>query len=896
MHDLSSVSEPRSQVRIEGHILPGLFFAAVPTALFLPITLTGSLIFGSADLYFHLQNRLYPVRWFKEMGVIPLWNPYVNSGMPFLGDPQSSLFSPFSLFFYLLPVHWAQFCADAFAFFLAGFFFYLFMMEIVHRRLPAVFSGLVYSLNSVTISQIFNGNLCHLSAYSLIPAVFFLAERGLQRQWVWNFVAAGVPLALMVFCGHTQYVLYTVTVLIPYLAGRTRQLGRPWTRTVRYYATMGVSALCFAAPQLLPSWEFRLFSNRANGLSFWAVSRDSLPPQNLLTLIMPYFFGCPGTNTLWQSTIYAVSNIYFGIASLALGVIAVRTETESRWRGAAFLFGSLWVFAILMTLGRYTPLYRLFYYFVPGYDTFRAPGRFQVFVGFSQATLAGIGLDRLLYSRSRADVLRQRTAVRILGVAAGVMFFVFGGMFCFREPLFRRLEPYGRGILYDLYYNRGRGQAHSFEYYVNRMPVALNMIIGQGIRASVFLGISAALAGVALRRRRPSPRTVGGFFLIALLADNATMARPMIKPCSIQVYFGSHPALEFLKKHRVSERVLWHDGVLRYQGGMWSGIRDVRGYNPVVIQKYLELLAANDQRCPNADMFFTFLDNPDGPFLRLLNVGWFLREAGSSSPSKENWRLVGRFRGLRFRHVEYKDFQMIFSTEVEVFRARNPLPRAWFVNSVVSVSPRTDVLKRMQSEDFDPVSTAYCECPVAAAQRMSPKREGTAQAILKDETPNRLVFLTRSKENRLLVLSEIWYPGWRGYIDGRLTPIWRTDHALRGVEVPAGEHTVTLVYRPGSFRLGLIVMVLAVMTAFGAVWGVHFIPGRKRRGLAGGVLYEPTSDARGVRQRRRDGGEADGFSRMHHATFPTSEGSRGSIRWPCGAVRGPQSIAQRTGY
>jgi uncharacterized membrane protein YfhO len=70
---------------------------------------------------------------------------------------------------------------------------------------------------------------------------------------------------------------------------------------------------------------------------------------------------------------------------------------------------------------------------------------------------------------------------------------------------------------------------------------------------------------------------------------------------------------------------------------------------------------------------------------------------------------------------------------------------------------------------------------------------------------------TTTDEPRLLVVSEMYFPGWDAYIDGRETMTYRTNYLFRGVVVPAGRHTVTFVYRPASVVAGGIVSALALV-------------------------------------------------------------------------------------
>jgi hypothetical protein len=72
--------------------------------------------------------------------------------------------------------------------------------------------------------------------------------------------------------------------------------------------------------------------------------------------------------------------------------------------------------------------------------------------------------------------------------------------------------------------------------------------------------------------------------------------------------------------------------------------------------------------------------------------------------------------------------------------------------------------------------------------------------------------------NRLVVLTDLWYPGWRAYRDKELLPIARVNHAVRGVFVPAGESLIVFRYEPDSFRWGL--RLLLAGTAGLGLWVV----------------------------------------------------------------------------
>ncbi len=79
----------------------------------------------------------------------------------------------------------------------------------------------------------------------------------------------------------------------------------------------------------------------------------------------------------------------------------------------------------------------------------------------------------------------------------------------------------------------------------------------------------------------------------------------------------------------------------------------------------------------------------------------------------------------------------------------------------------------------------------------------------------------------LLMLSEVYYPAWKAYVDGEPAPLYRADHLFRAVPVPAGEHTVELRYESRSLRVGTAISLLTVLAllalAAARLWGKRVV-------------------------------------------------------------------------
>ena len=77
---------------------------------------------------------------------------------------------------------------------------------------------------------------------------------------------------------------------------------------------------------------------------------------------------------------------------------------------------------------------------------------------------------------------------------------------------------------------------------------------------------------------------------------------------------------------------------------------------------------------------------------------------------------------------------------------------------------------------------------------------------------------TDAAGRRLLVLSDLEYPGWRAAIDGAPARIVRADRGLRGVALPAGRHRVTFTFAPRSVRIGAWLTLAGAAALVALAW------------------------------------------------------------------------------
>jgi hypothetical protein len=127
--------------------------------------------------------------------------------------------------------------------------------------------------------------------------------------------------------------------------------------------------------------------------------------------------------------------------------------------------------------------------------------------------------------------------------------------------------------------------------------------------------------------------------------------------------------------------------------------------------------------------------------------------------------------------------------------------RAWVVHRI-EIDPSTErPLNRLNDRDFDPGRVAIVDrAPVETIDHEVDAGPDSVETLNHD--PTSMEFRVRTNSRGMLVVSEVFYPGWQALVNGQSVPIYRINGFMRGVEVPAGTSTVDFKYQPMSVRLG----------------------------------------------------------------------------------------------
>jgi hypothetical protein len=128
------------------------------------------------------------------------------------------------------------------------------------------------------------------------------------------------------------------------------------------------------------------------------------------------------------------------------------------------------------------------------------------------------------------------------------------------------------------------------------------------------------------------------------------------------------------------------------------------------------------------------------------------------------------------------------------------LPRTWFVDSTHVASTKHEIFETLKSESFDPRRVAILEKQLASNVG---KPDSAATSSVTHYGANAIEVQAKTASPALLVLSEIYYPaGWKAFVDGQETEIYKTNYILRSIIVPAGSHKIEFRFEPLAYERG----------------------------------------------------------------------------------------------
>ncbi|MGA1794006.1 MAG: hypothetical protein ACMUHM_08650, partial [Thermoplasmatota archaeon] len=451
-----------------------------------------------------IVEQYYPWRYLAEesmdSGELPLWNPYNFGGEPLLANIQLGFFYPPNLLlFWLLPAH------TAFGF---GFILHLFIggasLYLICRRMGlgspnSYLSSVIFIFSGYIIGHTHAGHYVQICAAAWIPMVFLLMDITMEkRSLLWGSIL-GMVVGVQFLAGHIQISIFSIMIMLA-LYGHHLWIKRKelkgkveWTRQISAPITGGIVAILISLIQLVITLEYTSNSTRSGGMDYlWATSY-SLPPQSIIGFLLPNLFGNPLAGNYWNLWNYWEMAVYMGIPTLVLIFLALEYRKE---RYVKFIMG-LGIFSFIMALGRYTPVYWVFYKIVPYFDILRAPSRFILITIMCGSILAGFGARSLTERLSREKMNRISKTSKVLMSITGIAV-VLAIVLLVSKPA---ISDLAEDIIPDFVSDES-----ALSESLSKVSMSIDMAIMDIITMSLFISATVGLLVWRIKRKQDSER------------------------------------------------------------------------------------------------------------------------------------------------------------------------------------------------------------------------------------------------------------------------------------------------------------------------------------------------------------------------------------------------------
>jgi hypothetical protein len=170
---------------------------------------------------------------------------------------------------------------------------------------------------------------------------------------------------------------------------------------------------------------------------------------------------------------------------------------------------------------------------------------------------------------------------------------------------------------------------------------------------------------------------------------------------------------------------------------------------------------------------------------------------------------------------------IIYDTGTEPIVNPYALGNAWFVQDVKLVNNADEEIAAVES--FKPENTAIIDKrfeSYLSSHPFQPARDGKIK--LTSYSPNKLTYDYTASGDNLAVFSDIYYDkGWKAIVDGKEVPYIRVDYILRGMVLPAGNHSLEFRFEPKSYYIGQKISLIASSVVILLVLGLLIYNGRQ---------------------------------------------------------------------
>ena len=685
--------------------------------------------------------------------------------------------------------------------------FYIFLVSMGCSPWLAILGSIAYAFASYNLIIIEAGHVNKGLVMATIAPIIggvILTYRG---KYLWGALITLIFVGMNVMWGHQQISYYLILILICLAVVYFIYAIKEKT-ILKFLVSSGILvaiALLAAIPTagyLLPSMDYAKETMRggavlqnnvegekeSSGLEKDYAYQWSYGKAETMTLLVPNMYGasshynigndtecykalrgtgqskqfCRYAPTYWGPQPFTSGPVYAGAIIcflFILGLFVVKGP-EKWWLLAATIIS-----IILSWGGNFSAVNNFLFDHLPLYNKFRTPSMALIIAGFTMAAMAALAIKEI----ASAEKNNKRTLIYVYisaGITGGLCLFfaLFGGsIFSFSSP----------------------GDANYPDWLVEALKAdRKSMLVADAWRSFLFIAVAFVLVWAYVKYSFKSTYMVvalGALILIDLWAVDKRFINDdsFVKKEKALEHKPTAADEQILQDKDPDYRVLNLTTSTFNESSTSYFHKSIGGYSPAKLRRYQDIIDYHFAKGLNMNV------------LNMLNTRYFI------VPDQN--------------HVPV------------VQKNPNALGNAWFVDTLKWVNGPDEEIVAIT--DFNPATTAFIDnCWKKDLKGLTDVTAATDSAsyirLKKYANPGNLIYESNNANTKLAVFSEVYYKTWHAYIDGKEAPLVRVNYILRGLEVPAGKHTIEFkcvddvyiqaqkISKMGNIAVGVVLVLL----------------------------------------------------------------------------------------
>ena len=721
--------------------------------------------------------------------------------------------------------------------------FYIMLRAFDFRVWMAALGAVLWAFSSYYFIIIQAGHIWKLLTLSFIPPTIggmVLCYRG---RYLLGTVVTGFFAAMQIHSNHVQmsyYFLFVIALMsLAFLIDAVRQKAfTKWLKATCCFAIGGILGVCINLSNLYHTWEYSKESMRGkseltqktkdpadqttSGLERSYITMWSYGIGETWTLLVPNTKGgasqvLADNKTAMQKAksdfapVYRAFTQYWGEQPGTSGPVYVGAFVLMLfWLGFFIVRGPMkWclvaatLLSIMLSWGKnFMGLTDFFLDYVPMYDKFRTVASILVIAEFTIPLLAMLALREVV---TNPDCLRGREGRFPRVHYITISFALTGGvalLFWLMPDLFFGNYVSSSDQMYMQQYVAAGyiPQEMAGQIMANMSEMRRAMFTADAFRSLTVVAVGTVLL-LAYRfgKLKATPMTAG--LILLCLVDMWGVNKRYLndgmfsRPRTNEQAFPMTDADRLICQDSDTYYRVLNLSVSTFNDNTTSFYhKSIGGYHAAKLRRYQELIEEHLQA----------------------EMGNVRRAAAETGGHLEECAGDSLFPVLNMLNAKYVILPLKDGDKLPVL---NPWAQGngWFAGQVEYVPDADAEIAALHTADLRRVAVAD-KAFAEVLGRESLQSDSTASVELTAYEANRLAYRVRSEKGGVVVLSEIYYPGWTCTIDGEETCIARTNYVLRAVRVPAGEHEIVMSFDPQSVHLtetiaycGLAVLALMLL-------------------------------------------------------------------------------------